>query len=398
MVSMSACPPPLAAGEERPQPESRSVWTGAISAEPDTAAIGGPLLRWFRAEQRDLPWRRDADPYAIWVSEIMLQQTQVATVIPYFELWMARFPSIRALARASEDQVLHAWQGLGYYSRARNLLKGARLVEERFGGRMPRRVEELLSLPGVGQYTAGAIASIAYNEPAPIVDGNVIRVLTRLFALRGDPARAPLKGGLWELAAALIPAGQARDFNPALMELGATVCTPVRPRCEACPLAETCQARKAGVQESLPETAPRPQVTPVHMVAGVVWRGGRVLLAQRRKDESRWAGMWQFPNVEIQPGETVRDAVRRAVSQAVGVEVSPRCRAAVVRHSVTRYRMTLEAYHCMEAGGEPRRASCQAWNWACPAQLGDYALPAAHRNIARRLLREEGQLELRFSG
>lgn len=360
--------------------------------------ISTPLLHWFRAQQRDLPWRRTSDPYAIWVSEIMLQQTQVATVVPYFELWMARFPTVRALARASEDEVLHAWQGLGYYSRARNLLAGARQVEQDFGGRLPDRLEDLLSLPGVGLYTAGAIASIAYNIPAPIVDGNVIRVLTRIFGLHGDPARAPLKRRLWELAGSLIPEGEAREFNPALMELGATVCTPVRPRCGNCPVAESCEARRRGIQEELPETAARPVVTPVHMVAGVVWRGSRVLLAQRRKDESRWAGMWQFPNVEVQPGETVRDAVRRAVTEAVGVEVAPRCRAAVVRHSVTRYRMTLEAYHCLEAGGEPRKVDCQAWNWVCPAQLGDYALPAAHRNIARRLLREEGQLELRFSG
>lgn len=360
--------------------------------------VSTPLRAWFRKEQRDLPWRRTSDPYAVWVSEIMLQQTQVATVIPYYELWMARFPTIHALAAAQEDEVLHAWQGLGYYSRARNLLAGARAVKERFGGRVPSRVEDLLTLPGVGRYTAGAIASIAYNVSAPIVDGNVIRVLTRLYALRGDPARAPLKKRLWELAASLIPEGAAREINPALMELGAMVCTPVRPRCGSCPVAEQCEARRRGIQEALPETAPRPAVTPVHMVAGVVWRGSRVLLAQRRKDESRWAGMWQFPNVEVRPGETVRDAVRRAVTEAVGVDVAPRCRAAVVRHAVTRYRMTLEAYHCLEAGGEPRRVDCQAWNWVCPSQLGDYALPAAHRNIARRLLREEGQLELRFSG
>lgn len=358
--------------------------------------ISGPLLCWFRAEQRDLPWRGTEDPYAIWVSEIMLQQTQVATVVPYYELWMARFPTVRALAEADEEDVLHAWQGLGYYSRARNLLRGARAVMDAYGGRIPDTLPELLALPGVGLYTAGAIASIAYNVPAPIVDGNVIRVLTRLFALRGDPVRAPLKRWIWQLAERLIPEGEASDFNPAMMELGATVCTPVRPRCGQCPVAEACEARRLGIQEELPETAPRPKVTPVHVVAGVVWKGGRVLLTQRRDDESRWAGMWQFPNVEVRPGEDTAQAVRRAVTECVGVEVSPGERAALIRHSVTRFRITLEAFHCQPAGEAPRSVACKAWNWVCPSQLGDYALPAAHRNIARRLLRDEGQLELGF--
>ena len=369
---------------------------------PHEAEIGAPLLRWFRGAQRDLPWRRTSDPYAIWVSEMMLQQTQVATVIPYYELWMARFPTLRALAEASEDEVLHAWQGLGYYSRARNLLNGAREVVRRFGGRLPSTVDELRSLPGIGPYTAGAIASIAYNVPAPIVDGNVIRVLSRLFALRGDPKKAPLKNRLWELAAELIPLGHASEFNPALMELGATVCTPVNPKCAACPLAEACEARRLGIQDQLPETAARPTVTPVHMVAALVWRGERVLIVQRRDDENRWAGMWQFPNTEVHSDEAAADAVRRAVRETVGVEVVPGPQATVVRHSVTRYRISLEACHCAAAVGDPKPVNCRAWNWVSVAQLGDYALPAAHRAIARRALENgaagEGQLELGFSG
>lgn len=376
------------------------------SVEPEeplhAASIGEPLLRWFRECRRELPWRRDLDPYAIWVSEMMLQQTQVATVIPYFELWMARFPTVRALAAASEDEVLHAWQGLGYYSRARNLLRGAREVMERFGGRVPSRLEDLLSLPGVGPYTAGAIASIAFNVPAPIVDGNVIRVLCRLFAFHGDPKKAPLRTRLWELAEWLIPAGDAREFNPAMMELGATVCTPVNPRCEVCPVRGVCEARRLGIQERLPEIAARPAVTPVHMVAGLVWRGGRVLIAKRREDESRWAGMWQFPNAEVRTDEETGEAVRRAVRETTGIEVTPGPRAALVRHSVTRYRISLEAFHCVESVGEPRSVGCRAWNWVSVPQLGDYALPAAHREIARRALEAgaglgEGQLELRFS-
>jgi A/G-specific adenine glycosylase len=359
--------------------------------------VSGPLLRWFRAEQRDLPWRRDPTPYHIWVSEIMLQQTQVATVIPYYERWMARFPTVEALAAADEDAVLHAWQGLGYYSRARNLLRGAREVMERHGGRVPSRLEDLLTLPGIGAYTAGAIASIAYNLPAPIVDGNVVRVLCRIFALRGDPQKSPLKNRLWELAAALIPAGEARDFNPALMELGATICTPVRPRCEICPVAPECGARELGIQDQLPETAARPEVTLVSMAAGIVWRDGRVLLVQRRADESRWAGMWQFPNTEVGERETAQEAARRAVSEAARIEAVPGPRAAVIQHGVTRYRITLEAYHCRESAGEPQALDCQAWSWVLPEQLEEYALPAAHRRIARKITEKEPQLELEWA-
>jgi A/G-specific adenine glycosylase len=365
-------------------------------SNPVGSNLAGSLLPWYRAHRRDLPWRRHPDPYAVWVSEVMLQQTQVATVIPYFEMWMARFPTVADLAAAEESEVLHAWQGLGYYSRARNLLRGARAVARQHEGRVPDRIEDLLALPGVGRYTAGAIASIAFNQPTPIVDGNVTRVLCRVFALEGDPARSPLRTGLWDLARSLIPAGEAGDFNQALMEVGATVCSPTRPACADCPLNACCAARRAGEPEAYPQSAPRPRATPVHMVAGVVWRAGRVLLAQRADDDARWAGMWQFPNVEVGPEETAAEAVRRAVSETVGVRVDPGDRAAVIRHAVTRYRMTLEAYHCPGSAGEPRALRCQAWSWVRPTDFGDYALPAAHRNIARRLQQEERQLELGF--
>jgi len=361
-------------------------------------AIQVPLLAWFRREQRDLPWRHNLDPYAIWVSEIMLQQTQVATVIPYFERWMERFPTIRALAEADEHDVLHAWQGLGYYSRARNLRQGAQQVLAEHGGRVPDSVAALLALPGVGRYTAGAIASIAYNVSAPIVDGNVIRVLSRLFALRGDPAKAPLKNRIWELAEALIPNGDARDFNPAVMELGARICTPVNPKCAICPVAKACESRRLNIQDELPETAARPKITPVNMVAALVWRGDRVLLVQRRPDESRWAGMWQFPNVEVAAGESKQDAVRRAASEAVGLSITPGERTLIVRHGVTRFRITLEVFQCTTAAGEPQARGCQAWRWADAGNVEALALPKAHRTIARQIFGGEedpdGQLAL----
>jgi A/G-specific adenine glycosylase len=367
-----------------------------LMPEGRAAEISGPLVRWFRAARRDLPWRRDMSPYAVWVSESMLQQTQVATVVSYFERWMARFPTLEALAGADEDEVLHAWQGLGYYSRARSLLRAARMVRDELAGTIPADPTLLRKLPGVGPYTAGAIASIAYNVPAPIVDGNVIRVLTRLFALRGDPAREPLKRRLWELAAALIPTGEAREFNPAMMELGATICTPARPRCPECPVQHECRARELGIQEQLPETAARPATAAVRMVAAVIEDVGRVLLEQRRDDADRWAGMWDFPNGEVGERETPEAAVRGVVRAALGVEVVVGERLCVVRHAVTRFRITLEAFRCRIVAGEPQALGCREWRWVTPEEIPGLALPNAHWKISAALREPREQLGLRF--
>jgi A/G-specific adenine glycosylase len=346
-------------------------------------AFAERLLAWYERHRRDLPWRRTRDPYAIWVSEIMLQQTQVATVIPYYERWMKRFPNVTALAGADDAEVLHAWQGLGYYSRARNLLAGARRVATDHGGVIPERVEALMSLPGIGRYSAGAIASIAYDQPSPIVDGNVVRVLCRVFGLTGDPARAPLKAQLWKLAAELIPRGKAASFNQALMELGATVCTPKQPSCATCPLSARCVARQSGRVLSLPELAKRPEATPVSMVAALVFRRGRVLVTQVAPDAPRWAGMWQFPNTECRQDESSRAALERALSAVIGGAVdSARC-VTSIRHSVTRYRITLDAYLCRlrAPSRETRRKAGVAW--VQPEALGELAMPAAHRRLAR---------------
>jgi A/G-specific adenine glycosylase len=324
---------------------------------------------------------------------MMLQQTRVATVIPYFQRWMARFPTLAALAAANEDDVLHAWQGLGYYSRARNLLRGARAVMERHAGVVPSDPELLRALPGIGPYTAGAIASVAYNVPAPIVDGNVIRVLCRLFALRGDPARQPLRSRLWELAEVLIPEGSASEFNPALMEFGATLCTPARPRCGECPLEPVCEARRLDLVELLPETAARPQVTTVRMAAAVVWRDEQLLVQQRPPDADRWAGMWEFPNGELDSEESAQEGAFRVLA-AIGMQAEVGQRVVVIRHAVTRYQITLEAFHCHAPKGEPE-APDGATRWISVRELDSLALPAAHRRIADRLAGPvEMQLEL----
>ncbi len=349
-------------------------------------AIGRALLGWYGKHRRELPWRQSLDPYAVWVSEMMLQQTQVATVIPYFRTWMERFPDVAALANAAESDVLHAWQGLGYYSRARNLRLAAQRMLAVHDGRVPAEVSALLALPGIGPYSAGAIASIAYNRREPLVDGNVIRVLSRLFALRGDPNRAPLKAQLWQLARELVPAQSPGDFNQALMELGATVCTPRSPRCEACPLATRCRALEQQLVEVLPELPTRAKPTQVHMVAAVAARSNRVLVTRLLPDAPRWAGMWLFPSAEVGARETPEAAVERALYSCTGVSGRASELVCVVRHTVTRFRITLDAYRASAPRGVAKAlsvAKVAEVAWKSADELSALAMPKAHRAIRR---------------
>jgi A/G-specific adenine glycosylase len=372
---------------------SGSIVTSKVAAQTAydqrARAIGRQLLTWYAEHKRDLPWRKSLDPYAVWVSEMMLQQTQVATVIPFFERWMQRFPDVGALARADESDVLHAWQGLGYYSRARNLRRAAELIMQRHAGRVPDDVSVLRALPGIGPYSAGAISSIAYGRAEPLVDGNVVRVLARLFALRGDPNRAPLKAELWKLAhllvRSLVPGALPGDFNQALMELGATVCTPRAPRCEVCPLSGHCLAKQRDLTELLPELPIREKATRVHMVAAIVLRGGRVLVTKLKPEAPRWAGMWLFPNAEVGRNETPEVAVQRVLRSSVGLRGEPTGLVCVVRHSVTRFRITLDAYRTKSAAGKPQAVSVAEVAWRKPSELSDLAMPTAHRAIAERL-------------
>ncbi|GAB4521713.1 MAG: hypothetical protein Tsb0020_40260 [Haliangiales bacterium] len=265
---------------------------------PDIPAdIAAAVVRYFRAAKRDLPWRQRRDPYATWVSEIMLQQTRVATVIPYFERWMTRFPDVAALATAPLDDVLALWSGLGYYSRARNLHRGAQVVMAEHGGALPKTAAGLRALPGIGRYTAGAIASIAYGLPEPLVDGNVARVLARLYALEGDIKSSATTRALWQLATELVPDDSPGDFNQGLMELGATVCTPTKPTCLLCPLAERCAARQAGRERELPRTGARKRPAELPQIsAQALWieRHGQLLLG-RRHPRGLFGGLLELP-------------------------------------------------------------------------------------------------------
>lgn len=339
------------------------------------------LTRWFAAHARDLPWRRTRDPYAVWISEIMLQQTQVRTVIPYWQRWMRALPDVAALARVQPARLLKLWEGLGYYRRAHHLHQAARLIMGAHGGRFPESYEDVLALPGVGRYTAGAICSIAFHSPHPIVDGNVIRVLTRLFGLGGDPRTRPVNDRLWEMAGALVTiAGPARcsAFNQSLMELGALVCTPRQPRCDQCPVRSLCVARRTHRVEALPALPRRAGATARRFVAVVLEKEGRHLVRRRPAGVVN-AGLWEFPNLEAQGEEPAADLIRHLLGRPAA-SLHP---LATVRHSITRYRITLEAYRVtLPRTGLGKRI---LGRWLTRAQLRRLAFTSAHRRVLHQL-------------
>ncbi|MFW5731916.1 MAG: A/G-specific adenine glycosylase [Planctomycetota bacterium] len=345
-----------------------------------SAAVRDALIAWYADHQRDLPWRRTSDPYAVWVSEIMLQQTRVSAAIPYYQRWMERFPDVAALARADLDEVLKLWEGLGYYSRARNLHKAARQVLRDHDGRLPATAEELQALPGVGRYTAGAIASIAFGLDEPVLDGNVVRVLSRVFRIEADPRRPAVREELWSLARGLIPPGRAGQLNQAIMDLGATLCLPRKPLCGKCPLHEHCAARMAGVQHDLPRKAPK-QATPHHTIAAaVVRRRGRILI-DRRPEAGLLGGLWEFPGGKQQRGETLEQTTAREVREEVGIRIHVGEQIAVVKHAYSHFRITLHAFQADWVSGQARAIHCDAVRWVWPSQLRRYAFPKANQAI-----------------
>src|SRR5262249_28009150 len=309
-VGRDAHPRTLVGAAAAGDPDGRRLTrsTAPALAPRQRRALRAKLLAWYRASRRDLPWRRTRDPYAIWVSESMLQQTRVETVLPYYGRFLTRFPDVASLARADLEQVLQLWTGLGYYSRARNLHRAAREVVARHGGRLPDDPDSLRALPGIGRYTAGAIASIAFDRAEPIVDGNVARVLSRLCGIREEIGTARARRRLWDEAAALADGPEPGALNQAPMELGAPPRTPRAPRCPACPLTRVCDAHRAGDAESLPRKAPRARAREVQAVAGLVLRRGRAL-AVRRPERGLLGGLWELPGGDVLAGERADDAI-----------------------------------------------------------------------------------------
>ena len=316
------------------------------------------LLRWYRRHGRDLPWRRTRDPYAILVSEFMLQQTQVATVIPYYHDWLRRFPDFRSLARASENEVLRAWQGLGYYARARNLHAIAKTVIDRYGGNFPREIEQIRQLPGIGKYTAHAVASFAFNQPVPIVEANTARVLARLFNLRESIDSGAGRKTLWQCGASLLPRSKTATFNSALLDLGALVCVTRKPRCDICSVEAFCRAKNPA---ALPVRKARPEMKELIEIHALIVRQGRILLEQSRH---RWRGMWILPRLEYD-----RSKQRCFHGLAVYESVFPS----------THHRVTLSVYR---RPAPKRIAPGQQWF----KSVEEVAMPSPHRRAAQSLM------------
>jgi A/G-specific adenine glycosylase len=338
------------------------------------------LLRWFDRHQRDLPWRRDRDPYRIWVSEVMLQQTTVAAVIPYFERFLETFPTLAELAAADEQSVLRLWSGLGYYRRARNLHRAAQMLHAEHGGSLPDDPDLWASLPGVGRYILGAVLSQAFDRRLPIVEANSQRVLCRLFGQDGDASREPVKSWLWNTATQLLPRRRAGDFNQALMELGAIVCTPESPRCGECPVTGSCAAKALGRQHEIPQKAQRKTPIDVLTVAVAIRKGGRVLLAQRSDDAARWAGMWELPHTERHGGESV-DAAAQRLLKSVGVRADLERELLTIKHGVTHHRITLTGVEAAWRRGEFSSSVHARVKWLRPAELGNYPTGSAQGQL-----------------
>jgi A/G-specific adenine glycosylase len=344
-----------------------------------------PLLDWYRQNARRLPWRDHPDPYVIWVSEIMLQQTRVETVIPYFQNWIQRFPTVNALAAAPLQDVLNLWEGLGYYSRARNLHKAARIVVETHDGHLPQDAAGLRALPGIGRYTAAAIASIAFGQDEPALDGNIRRVLSRFFNL-DTPARSTQgEKQLWELAQQNLPPGQAGDYNQAIMDLGATICTPSSPNCPNCPVSSSCQAYALGLQEQRPVTTPKPEIPHYTVTAAVIQRDGRTLIVQRPLT-GLLGGLWEFPGGKREPGEDLSTCLQRELLEELNLTIQVGQPFGVYRHAFTHFRVTLHAFLCTVNGSEPHLKEHIDLRWAVPVELADYPMGKIDRQIANRLL------------
>lgn len=356
--------------------------SASTNAADSIRRVREPLLRWYDANRRDLPWRRTRDPYAIWISEAMLQQTRVETVIPYWERFLARFPDVERLANAELDDVYAVWTGLGYYSRARNLKRAAAMVVSDFGGELPDTAEELRRLAGIGRYTAGAVASIAFDREEPLVDGNVVRVFARLEDVRDDPSEKQVVERFWSLAAELVRGPRPGDLNQALMELGATLCTPKRPACLACPIARHCKAHAHGVAEQLPRKAKRGAVRAMRAVAVAVDRGGLVL-AVRRPETGLMAGLWELPGGPLEAGEEAKERAASLLQEAVGLEVRELEPVGQVEHLFTHRRLVLDVFRAKALPGTRVRLSVHTAHRWIPA---DKLLELAHAGATRKAL------------
>ncbi|HCL29456.1 MAG TPA: A/G-specific adenine glycosylase [Candidatus Latescibacteria bacterium] len=343
------------------------------------------LLAWYGKNQRDLPWRRTADPYAVWLSEIMLQQTRVETARGYYERFLQRFPTVTDLAVADEADVLKLWEGLGYYSRARNLHRAAQTIVERHDGDLPDSYEGLIRLPGIGPYTAAALSSILFDRPHPALDGNVMRALSRLLRVEEDPRRASVRAEMVRAGEALMPRTGTGDLNQALIELGAKVCTPRQPGCGSCPVANWCRAYNELEDPSvLPVRVPRKKRPHLQVTAGIIRRRGKVLIAQRPAG-GMLAGLWEFPGGKQEPGESLVECLRREIGEELGILIDVEEEVACVDHEFTHLSITLHAFSARYRSGRVRAIGCSAFEWIDTDRLQQFAIPRADHRVLEEL-------------
>ncbi len=350
--------------------------------------LASKILDWYALNARPLPWRGRSSPYEVWVSEIMLQQTRVETVIPYYLRWMRRFPDICSLANAPEEEVLRYWEGLGYYARARNLWRAAQVVQSNFQGELPKEMRALRKLPGIGDYTAAAIASIAFGQDEATLDGNIRRVLARLIASRLPLRTKESDRELIQFARTHLPSGRAGDYNQALMDLGAMVCTPRQPRCDLCPLVADCRSAQLGIQNEIPMAKPKNKLPHYIVTAAIITQNDRFLITQRPR-QGLLGGMWEFPGGKCHDQESLEECLKREIREELNLEIEVEKPFGVYRHAYTHYRVTLHAFFCsIQNGTQPHPTQGQAFQWVEPSQLSQFPMGKIDRQITYQILSE----------
>ena len=340
------------------------------------------LCAWFETNGRNLPWRETQDPYHIWLSEIMLQQTQVATVMSYYPRFLKRFPNIKTLAQAPEDRVLKLWEGLGYYARCRNMHRSAQIIVEKHKGKFPQTLDEVVALPGIGRSTAGAILTFSFGHKHPLLDGNVKRVLCRLYNVDEAPQKSAVEKALWAFSKTLLePTNDPWTHNQAIMELGATVCTPNKPKCEQCPVQSLCDAFSEKTQTERPVKVAKKKTPHHHIGVGVISRKDGRILIQRRPPQGLLGGLWEFPGGKQEDHETVEETVKREITEELEIEVEVGELIAIVKHAYSHFKITLHAYHCCYMSGDPTPRAATDCRWVPLEQLEEYAFPKANKRI-----------------
>ncbi|WP_246173808.1 A/G-specific adenine glycosylase [Limnoglobus roseus] len=350
------------------------------------------VLAWFDANQRSLPWRENRDPYRVWLSEVMLQQTTVAAVVPYFQRFLKTFPTLRDLAAADEQEVLKLWEGLGYYRRARHLHAAAKRIIADHGGKFPADATAVADLPGVGRYILGAVLSQAFEQKFPIVEANSLRVLARLFGYRNDPREGEGRVWVWEAATAVLPEKRIGDFNQAVMELGALVCTPTSPKCPSCPWAKSCIANRDSLQTLIPPPKKPPVIVACREIAVVIRHREKVLVCRRSPDAKRWANLWEFPHADWPAEELFEDAVGRIAEELTGVAVSPGRELLTIQHGVTRFAITMTAAEAQRQSGQFRSPFYSEGRWVSPGELKDYPTSTPQRKLFLEVSRPQQRL------